>query len=63
MAGGNNGDLTEVESFNLETMQWSHELAFPFKPVTHTANIPYGNTFLSVGGFTNGVYQDSIYKV
>ena len=60
---GCNVDVAVVESFNLETMQWSHEPDFPFKPVTHPTNIPYGNTYLVIGGHANGVYVDSIYKV
>ena len=59
----NNAEFIAVESFNLETMQWSNEPDFPFKPVTVPTNIPYGNTFLSVGGHTNGVTKDSIFKV
>ena len=60
----NNAEFTAVESFNLETMQWSHEPDFPFVPVAHPTNVPYGNTFLSVGGYNNLVKSaDTIYKV
>ena len=62
--GGNNADLTAVESFNLETMQWSHEPPFPFTPVWLSTSIPFGNTFLSVGGYTNNIEaRDDIFKV
>ena len=59
----NNGALSTVESFNLQTMEWSEEPAFPFSPVGQAANIPQGHTFLTIGGITNGSPTDNIYRV
>ena len=64
---GNNGDNTIVESFDLATLKWTREDDFPFIPVGVTTNVPYGRSFLSVGGQTNGgfasgVRSDRIYR-
>ena len=57
------GQLTTVESFNLQTKTWQAEPSFPFIPVHAGRNIPYGNTFLSVGGHYNGENKDFVYTV
>ena len=50
-----------MESFNLETMEWedSHE-PFPFAVTGFTTNVPYGNSFISVGGYAD---KRQIHKV
>merc|ERR1712241_560840 len=50
----NNHEFKDVESFNLQTMTWQEEAKFPFVPVAMGTNIPYGNSFLSIGGHTKG---------
>ena len=55
-----------VESFDLQTMKWTDEPDFPFTPVAWGRNVPYGQTFLSVGGHTGyngGERADFIYRV
>ena len=55
-----------VESFDLQAMKWTVEPDFPFKPVAWSRNVPYGRTFLSVGGHTgysSGKIVDYIYRV
>ena len=50
-----------MESFNLETMEWENDHdPFPFGEMHAGTSLPYGNSFLSVGGY-NDVRQ--IYKV
>ena len=46
----NVGENKLVDSFDLQTEKWSSEDPFPFTPVGRSYNIPYGNTFLSIGG-------------
>ena len=50
----NNHEFKDVESFNLQTMSWQEETKFPFVPVALGTNIPYGNSFLSIGGTIKG---------
>ena len=53
-----------VESFDLQTEEWSSEAPFPFDPVGRCTNIPYGNSFLSIGGTKSGDESvDYIYTV
>lgn len=59
----NSKDFTAVESFNLQTKTWQAEPTFPFDPVAVPTNIPYGNTFLTVGGMVNRENVDYVYKV
>ena len=64
----NNHEFTAVDSFNLQTMSWQAEESFPFTPIGASTNIPYGNTFITVGGLLReGDYVnknvDFIYKV
>ena len=35
-------------------MTWQEEAKFPFVPVAMGTNIPYGNSFLSIGGHIKG---------
>lgn len=59
-----NGEMCpEVESFDLQTEEWSSEAPFPLIPVGRGTNIPYGNSFLSIGGFGQGRDVDYIYTV
>ena len=45
-------------------MTWKkEENSFPFIPVGATTNIPYGNTFLTIGGHFDGNNVDWIYMV
>ena len=47
-------------------MAWQVEPSFPFIPVYGPANIPYGNSFLTVGGHfggENAEYVDYVYTV
>ena len=60
----NNGDNRHVESFDLQTEEWSSEPPFPFTPVGRSTNIPYGNSFLSIGGTkSDNEAVDYIYTV
>ena len=59
----NNHEFTAVESFDLQTKTWQVEDSFPFIPVGLSANIPYGNTFLTVGGHSERQNVDYVYKV
>ena len=60
----NNGDNRHVESFDLQTEEWSSEPPFPFMPVGRSTNIPYGNSFLSIGGTkSDNEAVDYIYTV
>ena len=35
-------------------MTWQEEPNFPFVPVAMPTNVPYGNSFLSIGGHIKG---------
>ena len=64
----NNHEFTAVDSFNLQTMAWQEEASFPFTPIGASTNIPYGNTFITVGGLLREEANvnknvDYIYKV
>ena len=65
----NNKEFTIVDSFNLQTMKWKTEdERFPFKMVGAAAKVPYGNTFITVGGLMKdeagkNINVDFIYKV
>ena len=51
---------SHVMSYNLETMEWENDHEpFPFGAFTSGTSLPYGNSFLSVGGYN----QREIYKV
>ena len=53
-----------MESFDLETETWHVEPDFPFVPIYAGRNVPWGNTFLSVGGTKgSGNNLDFIYMV
>ena len=69
IAGGR-GERTEgVEIFDLQTMQWNKEPEpdFPFDVVSFCKNIPYGRSFLVIGGLIDhegGVTRaDTVYSV
>ena len=52
-----------MDSFNLATMEWTREPDFPFLPFGATTNLPYGRSFLSIGGHANNANVDHIYRV
>ena len=58
-----------MDSFNLQTLKWKTEdERFPFTPVGASTNVPYGNTFITVGGLMREEINknknvDFIYKV
>ena len=60
----NVGENRLVESFDMQTEEWSSEPPFPFTAVGRCTNIPYGNSFLSIGGSTSASQAtDYIYTV
>ena len=63
IAGSCENGFNKVESFDLKAMKWTQEDDFPFTPVAYAKNIPYGRTFLSVGGYVDGLATDKIYRV
>ena len=54
VVGGYNGsiDITTVESFSLETMEWTTRDEFPNVQGYHSGTVPYGDTFIITGGET-----------
>ena len=56
------GAIDTVESFDLNTKTWNWEPSFPFVPIYGSTSIPYGNTFMTVGGYY-GNNKDYVYMV
>ena len=62
VVGGGHGGNTAFESLDMETLEWSVEKPFAFSSFTYaTTVVPYGRSFLIIGGYFNGEDSKDIY--
>ena len=64
VAGGysQNEYLSSSEIYTVEDNTWRQGTPLP-KAISNIASLPYGDTFLMLGGYAGGSCQDSIYQV
>ena len=53
---------SKTQILNLGTLVWRYgPHDFPF-PLGYAASVPYGNTFIVIGGYNGSIDQDAIYQ-